>query len=113
MHRQTHCTTLNRYAVRDRLDTSRLPDSPSLPDASAIRVEQILPTEEDHKVLLSNFAIMVCRVLKKHMPFFTKFGSGVERHIRHIYYAEMSTKSEVVSSTFHVYLHGIIVPTCK
>jgi len=88
------------YAVRDRLDTSQLPDSPSLPDVSAIRVEQILPTEEDHKILLSNFAIMVCPVLKKPLPFFTKFGSGVERHIRHIYYAEMSKKSEVVP------LHG-------
>ena len=61
----------NMYAVRDRLDTSQFPDSPSLPDIRAIRMKQILPTEEDHKILLSNFAIMVCRVLKKHMPFFT------------------------------------------
>lgn len=36
----------------------------------------------------------------KHMPFFKEFGRGVERHIRHEYYKEMSAKSEVVSA-FH------------
>ena len=87
----------NMYAVRDRLDTSQLSDSPSLPDLSTIQAQQVLPTEADHKALFSNFAIMVCRVLKKHMPFFAKFGSGVERHIRHIYSDEMSRKSEVVA----------------
>ena len=87
----------NMYAVRDRLDASQLPDDPSLPDVSTIKVEQILPTEADHNVMHSNFAILVCRVLKKHMPFFAKFGSGIERHIRHVYSEEMSRKSEVVS----------------
>jgi len=42
----------NIHAVHDRLDMLQLPDSPSLPDISAIRVEQILPTEEVHKILL-------------------------------------------------------------
>ena len=88
----------NMYAVRDRLDTSQLQDSGSLPDPTTIQIEKILPTEADHKILLSNFAILVCRVLMKHMPFFAKFGSGVERHIRHVYSEEMSKKSEVVSS---------------
>ena len=54
----------NMYAVCDRLDASQLPDNPTLPDVSTIKVEQILPT--DH----SNFAILVCCVLKKHMPFY-------------------------------------------
>ena len=31
------------------------------------------------------------------MPYFAKFGQGVERHIRHEFYSEMSEKSEVVS----------------
>jgi len=52
MHRLAHCTTSICMQVRDRLDTSQLPDSPSLPDISAIRVEQILPTEKVHKILL-------------------------------------------------------------
>lgn len=87
----------NMHAVRDRLATSQLPDNPSLPDASAIQVEQILPTEADYNVLHSNFAILVCRVLKKQMPFFAKFSSGIERHIEHMYSKEMSKKSKVVS----------------
>ena len=31
------------------------------------------------------------------MPFFKKFGSGLERHLVHERYEEMSAKSEVVS----------------
>ena len=32
------------------------------------------------------------------MPFFKEFGAGLERHIRHEYYEEVSVKSEVVSA---------------
>ena len=84
------------YAVRDRLDTSQLSEELPQPD------EQILLTDEDHKILSSNFSILICRVLKKHMPFFTKFGSGVERHIWHMHSEEMSQKSEIVSTYMNV-----------
>ena len=36
------------------------------------------------------------------MPFFTKFGSGVERHIWHTHSEEMSQKSEIVSTYMNV-----------
>ena len=84
----------NLYAVRDRLKTADHP--PSL-DVDAIEVEKILPTESDVNHLLSSSTILVCRVLKKHMKFFSSFGSGLERHIMHVYYQEMSQKSEIVS----------------
>ena len=32
-----------------------------------------------------------------YMPFFSKLGDGLERHIKYEYYSEMSSKSEVVS----------------
>lgn len=85
------------YAVRDRIDLSKYEDNPSLPDIASINTDQLLPSEEDAQTLRSNFAMHIARVLKKHMKFFRQFGSGLERHIRHEYYAEMSKKSEVVS----------------
>lgn len=48
----------------------------------------------------------MCRTLKKYMPFFGKFATGISRHIKHEYFAEMSQKSEVVSL---VYLIKVIV----
>lgn len=89
----------NVYALRDRLDSSGLLDEPSLPDASAIHVEEVLPTVEDHKALMSNLTILIGRVLKSHMPFFATFGAGLEKHIMHPYYRQMSQKSEVVRLT--------------
>lgn len=89
----------NVYAVRDRVDASNLSDQPSLPDVSSIRVEDILPTPDDHTAITTNFAILIGRVLKKHMPFFSCFGSGLEKHIKHEYYQQMSQKSEVVNSS--------------
>jgi len=96
----------NMYAVRDRLDTSQLADTLSTPDPSTIQVEHLLPNEADYRALFSNFSIIVCPILKKYMPFFAKFGSGVEKHIRHVYYKEMSKKSEVVSNDLHVTYTG-------
>ncbi len=89
----------NMCAVRDRLDASELPDNPSLPDpiTTAKQVEVLLPKVEDHKTITSNFSILVGRVLKKYMPFFGKFGSGLEKHIQYAYSREISQKSEVVS----------------
>lgn len=84
------------YGVRNRIDLSAYSDdSPPIP--SAIDFDVILPSKEDEAAILHNFSILVARVLKKYMPIFKKFGNGLERHIRHEYYEEMSKKSEVVS----------------
>ena len=82
------------YGVRDHIDLSSFPDNPALPDITSIILNLILPTATHE-----NFSILVARTLKKYMymPFFTRFGTGLERHIRHHYYDEMSKKSEVVT----------------
>ena len=59
----------NCYAVKDRVSTLGLKDNPSLPDFSAFSEAKILPTAEDHESLMSNFVILVSRVVKKHFPF--------------------------------------------
>ena len=89
----------NMYTVRNRLDTSQLSEDMPTIDFKSINVEKVLPSADDYSSLTSNFAVLVCRILKKHMPFFSTFGSGVERHIPHSYSREMAMKSEVVSLT--------------
>ena len=85
------------YAVRDRINLAEFTDNPSLPEVSLADLKTILPTNQDQEVLQKNFAILIARTLTKHMPFFKKFGSGLERHLVHERYEEMSAKSEVVS----------------
>lgn len=85
------------YAVRDRIDLTAYDDTPPVVDESKIDTARLLPSDSDHNELTKNFSILVARVLKQSMPFFEKFGSGLERHIRHNYYEEMGQKSEVVS----------------
>ena len=56
----------------------------------------MLLSDEDHKTMFANFAISADRVLKKYMPFFRRFASGLKTHIAHQYDKEMAQKSEVV-----------------
>ena len=87
----------NIYAVQDRLDVSSLPDDAALPALPSVRYEDVLPNHDDDIALKTNFAVLIGRVLKKHMPFFATYGSGLESHIKHVYYKEMAQKSKVVS----------------
>ena len=89
----------NSYAVRDRLPIAGLKDSPSLPDFASFDAGKILPTSGDHESIISNFCVLIGRVLKKHFTFFSKFATGVPKHIKHEHYLEMCQKSEVVSHT--------------
>ena len=86
------------YAVKDRIDLTDYDDTQPNPDINSIDVKLLLPSPEDKSALLKNFGFLISRVLKKRLPFFKQFGSGLERHIRHKYYEEMAHKSEVVST---------------
>ena len=92
----------NCYAVKDRLSTVDLEDQPSLPDLSSFSEAKILPTAANHEALLNNIVVLVSGVIKKNFTYFSKFGTGVPKHIKHKYYAELSKKSEVVSL---IYIH--------
>ena len=93
----------NFYAVKSRVDVSNLQDEPSLPDFASFDPEQLLPTKEDHRVLLANFKIHIARVLRKYSPFFDNFACGMEKHIKQEYCKEMTQKSEVVSCGYYCY----------
>ena len=72
-----------------------------VPDVSKFDFEKLLPSGEDKKVLHKNVAIMIGCILKS-MPFFKKFGEGLEKHILHEFSDYMSTKSEVVRLTLYL-----------
>lgn len=90
----------NCYAVRDRVSTLGLEDKPSLPDFSAFLETKILPTTADHEALKNNFIVLIARIIRKNFTFFSKFGTGVPKHIKHRYYAEMAKKSKIVSEKY-------------
>lgn len=77
------------YAVRDRVDLSDVSDVPMSPDLSATNLTDLLPTAADHDQPVKNFAILMARVIRNNMPFFSK---------QHDYSSQMSQKSEVVHS---------------
>ena len=89
-----HC-----ICVLNRINLSNL--SINLPDScldSPDRIAtQILPSSDDDKLLLSNFEMLVSRVLATHIPFMhLMFSDVIVWHLKHQYYDEMCWKSEVV-----------------
>ena len=85
------------YAVRDRIDLFPYSSELPIPDIREIDFESFLPSSEDVVILHKNLAILMGRILRKNMPFFETFASGLGRHIMHDYYEDMCSQSEVVS----------------
>lgn len=87
----------NSYAVRDRVDFSSLDDR--CPDVSVdnITAECLLPSQKDMQDMLSNFEILLSRILTKHMPPLRRYSDVVVQHITHCHYTEMSKTSDIVS----------------
>ena len=104
-HQTLQCRTqslhyFNSYAVLDRCDFSGLDSLQESASASIDLLEfdvmKLLPSQRDIEQLNSNLAILVGRMLTKHMPSFQKYTSLVQDHIRHKYSDEMSKMSAVV-----------------
>ena len=88
------------YAVADRIDFSKLSDTPPMSLGTEAQAFMILPSLEDDSDLEENFKILIARVLCENLPFFKETFDGVVTwHIKHCYYEEMSKKSDIVSCT--------------
>jgi L1 cell adhesion molecule like protein len=99
------------YAVRDRTDLSKFSSDLPVPDVSKFNYQKLLPSNDDKKVLYENVAILIGRCLKKNMPFFAKFGAGLEKHILHEFSDQMSAKSEVVRLLLYIhFIYQIVWP---
>ena len=93
------------YALKDRIDFSGLSDI--LPNPNALSLNQLtsslLPSKEDDAALQNNFSVLLSRILCDSFSFFKRTFDGViEWHIKHPFYAEMCSKSEVVSTKHYL-----------
>ena len=65
----------------------------------SIQIQCWVPTESDIDEMLSNFGILVSRILVQYMPFFKEhFSDVVVKHIPHEHQSEMEKISEVVKN---------------
>ena len=94
-HRQTKSVHyVNAYAICDRIDFSGLAET--LPIAQ-LSIDDLLPTDSDHSSMMANFVILAGRILWESIPALHKFPNLTTDHIKHTYYKEMSSKSQIVS----------------
>ena len=93
------------YAVKDRVDFSHLSEAyPTPVHLDQISLDDVLPSSNDYKELMSNFTTLVSRIMTKHLNFFSS--DSVCTHIPHKYQKEMATRSEVVSACIlHLYIY--------
>jgi len=89
------------YAVKHRIDLATCSNEVPQPDIDSMNFEDVLPSHEDEAILHNNFAHLIGQVLRKHIPFFDAFGSGLGKHIYHHHSDAMSAKSEVVKYRKH------------
>ena len=96
--RNTSMHYVHVYAVRDRVNLTLSSEvAPPVPDAP--NLESLLPSQIDNSTLSSHFATHISRILTTYMPFFREnLGDVVDHHIPHLFSADMSKKSHVVSS---------------
>lgn len=85
-------------AVRDRVNMGEFSESVAAPDPTSVQFDLLFPSKQDENNLHGNMEVLVARTLKKYVPFFKKYGKGVERHIAHQFCQEMSQKSTIVSN---------------
>ena len=104
----------NLYAVCDQVSMSGLDDLAAIPNLSSCKVEEVLPTAQDHEDLIDNFTYIFTRVLKRHVPFVKKYAAGLDKHTKHQYYDELSQKSEVVCihTIGYIFICVMAIYTC-
>ena len=81
--------------ARSRTPAPHLPLEGQLSKLSEVPEEFFLPTSEDVCKVKSNLVIIVSRVLTKYFSQLAPFSKVVQKHILHLYSAEMSNKFDV------------------
>ena len=83
------------YAVKNRIEYSKFSNTPP---PSSRSVYDLLPSTSDYQALKDNFAVLIARILVKHIPYFSQDFKGlVPNHITHQFSSEMAEESEIVS----------------
>ena len=87
----------NHNAYLDRVNPTHLLDDGPVADLHDVPNSTFLPSMTDQNSLLSDFIVLIGRVLVENMPASELFKDVVPLHIRHKYSDELQKKTETLS----------------
>ena len=87
----------NHIAYLDRVNPTHLLDNGPVADLHGVPNSTFLPSLTDQNSLLSDFTVLIGRVLVENLPAFEIFKDVVPLHIRHKFSDELQKKTETVS----------------
>lgn len=100
----------NHNTYLDRVNPTHLPDDTPIADIQDVPNSTFLPSLSDHKSLLSDFVVLISRVLVENLPAFEIFKDVVPFHIQHKYSEVLKNKTETVSiCTCSSFVHVLLV----
>ena len=88
----------HQYAIKDSVVNPLLDNSKAHKSLDQLQLMDLLPTPEVQARLKKTSAIIVSRVVTTHLHEFQSLRSIVIKHIPHLFSAEASKKSEMVST---------------
>ena len=86
----------NHNAYMDQVNPTHLPDDSPTADLQDVPNSTFLPSFNDRNLLLSDFTVLIGRVLVEHFRAFEIFKDVIPLHIKHKYSDEMKNKTETV-----------------
>ena len=96
-NRSIHWT--HQFASKNRVQDTSLDNKNSQKPTSELQFIELLPDNEVQEHLLTNFAIIVSRIIVNYLECFKVLRNVIIQHVPHKYKKEMATKSETVSYT--------------
>lgn len=95
----------NHNAHLDRVNPVQLENDEPIANLQDVPNSAFLPSLDDQNSLLSDFVILVGRVIVESLPEFSIFKDVVPLHIKHKYSDELKKKTETVSCVVQKVLH--------
>lgn len=99
----------NHNAHLDRVNPLHLENDVPTANLQALPNSAFLPSLDDQNSLLSDFVVLVGRVIVENLPAFAIFKDVIPLHIKHKYSEELKKKSETVSDWLKRAMHSTIV----
>ena len=90
----------HQYAIRDSVTDPLLDNTKPQKSLDDLQLVELLPTPDVQARLKRSWAILVSRVLTKHLKEFQFLRKVVINHIPHPFSSESSKKSEIVSYAY-------------
>ena len=99
----------NHNAHLDRVNPLHLENDVPTANLQALPNSTFLPSLDDQNSLLSDFVVLVGRVIVENLPALAIFKDVIPLHIKHKYSEELKKKTETVSDWLKRAMHSITV----